>query len=146
MVVPLAGAGGSPSGVTELERIWDFGHRVMRESASEVVQVSGGFAVLSREFPTSYEHNCLVIQSLQDPEVIMAEAVRVLGGAGLEHRSIEFETEKLEPAWLAAFQRRGYRVERNLAMVLRRAPERRASTEVARVPYPELKPAVEASW
>lgn len=140
-------AGGSPSAATtELERIWDFGHRVMQASASEVVPVRGGFAVLTSDFPNSYEHNCLVIQSLQTPELILAEADRVLGGAGLEHRSIEVEIADLDPAWLAVFQRHGYQVERNLVMVLRWPPERTGTTAVARVPYSELMPAVAANW
>jgi GNAT superfamily N-acetyltransferase len=127
-----------------MERIRDFEHRIMRGSASEVVPVTGGFAVLSHQFPNSYEHNCLVVDAPLDPALLMGEADRVLGGAGLHHRAIELEMEGLEPAWLAEFQACGYDVHPTLTMVLRRLARRSASAPVERVSYEELKPVVEA--
>lgn len=140
-LVRSASAGG-----TEQERIRGFSHRIMRDSASQVVPVTGGFAVMSTEFPDSYEHNCLVVDALVDPSVLMQEADRVLGGAGLRHRAIELELEGVDPSWLAQFQNCGYEVHPTLTMVLRRSPERRSATPVERVPYEELKSVVEAGW
>jgi N-acetylglutamate synthase-like GNAT family acetyltransferase len=101
---------------------------------------------MSTEFPASYEHNCLVVDTLVDPSVLMQEADRVLGGAGLRHRAIEVELEGVDASWLAQFQNCGYEVHPTLTMVLRRSPERHSATPVERVPYEELKAVVEADW
>ncbi|HUY07869.1 MAG TPA: GNAT family N-acetyltransferase [Candidatus Dormibacteraeota bacterium] len=134
------------TGETELERIRHFIHQVMRGSASQVVSVAGGFAVLNAEFPDSYEHNCLVIGRLVDPSLLVQEADRVLGGAGLRHRAIELELEGPDESWLAEFRSCGYQVHPTLTMVLRKAPERRSQRSVEQVSYEELKPSIEAGW
>jgi GNAT superfamily N-acetyltransferase len=127
-------------------RIRNFTYRIMRDSATGVDSVAGGFAVLNSEFPNSYEHNCLVVDRLVDPSVLMEEADRVLGGAGLRHRAIELDVEDVGADWLAPFRDCGYEVHPNLTMVLRRPSERASSTPVERVPYEQLKPMVEADW
>jgi len=126
--------------------ILEFSHRVMRGSATEVVPVSGGFAVLNSAYPTSYEHNCLVVGGELDPATVMAEADRVLGGAGLSHRAIEVEVEYLPAAALDRFRAAGYEVQATRVMLLRRPPDRLASVAVERVSYDVLIPVVEAGW
>ncbi|HVB13941.1 MAG TPA: GNAT family N-acetyltransferase [Candidatus Dormibacteraeota bacterium] len=145
MSVEAIAAGTSPERA-ELKRIRDFNHQVMQGSASAVVPVTGGFAVIRKEFPDSWEHNCLVVGDHLEPGLLMEEADRVLGGAGVRHRSIELELEVLDASWLAEFRDRGYEVHPTLTMVLRRPSERRPSAPVERVSYEELKPVVEAGW
>jgi GNAT superfamily N-acetyltransferase len=134
------------TGETELERIRHFTHQVMRDSASQVVPVAGGFAVMNASFPDSYEHNCLVIGRPLDPSLLMQEADRVLGGAGLRHRAIEVELEHPEESWLAEFRRCGYEVHPTLTMVLRQQAEPRSQCLVEQVTYEEPKPSVAAGW
>jgi len=129
-----------------MERIWDFCHQIMRGSATEVVPVTGGFAVLNGEFPSSYEHNCLVIDQLPDPALLMAEADRVLGEFGLGHRAIEMEVEGIEASWLDRFRTAGYQIHPTVVMALQGPSERHRETAVERVSYEDLKPAVAASW
>lgn len=111
-----------------------------------MVPVSGGFAVLNAEFPNSYEHNCLVIDTVLDPALVIAETEHVLGGAGLGHRAIEVEVEDVEPSWLERFRTAGYQIHPTVVMALQRPSERLQDTPVERVSYEDLKPAVEASW
>lgn len=140
------GGGGLDSGTPVMERICDFCHQIMRGSATEVVPVRGGFAVLNGEFPGSYEHNCLVIDQLLDPALLMAEAERVLAGAGLGHRAIEMEVEGIEASWLERFRSAGYQIHPTVVMALRGPSERHRDTVVERVSYEDLKPAVAAAW
>ncbi|MGH7665859.1 MAG: GNAT family N-acetyltransferase [Candidatus Dormibacteria bacterium] len=130
----------------ELERIREFTNAVMRGSSTEVLPAHGGFAVLNREFPDSFEHNCLVVSSRVEADQLIAEADRILGGAGLAHRAIELEREDVDEAWLNRFRDLGFEVHRNLTMVWRRSLSRGAMAAVERLPYRDLMPLVEASW
>ncbi len=130
----------------DLARIREFIHRVMRGSATQVVPTRGGFAVLNRDFPASYEHNCLVVEEAVEPSLLMQEAERVQGGAGLLHRTLEVELEQVDPDWTAQFRARGFAVLPTVTMALRHPPGRESTTPVARVSYDELKPVVETGW
>ncbi|MGA7172325.1 MAG: GNAT family N-acetyltransferase [Candidatus Dormiibacterota bacterium] len=134
------------TGDTELEKIRHFTHQVMRGSASQVLPVEGGFAVLNGSFPDSYEHNCLVITKSLDPTVLMQEADRVLGGAGIRHRAIELELERPEESWLAEFRYCEYEVHLTVVMVFREPTDRHSRCLVEQVSYEELKPSVAAGW
>ncbi|HEY6538062.1 MAG TPA: GNAT family N-acetyltransferase [Candidatus Dormibacteraeota bacterium] len=131
---------------SELELIRDFDHRVRRGSATEVVSVEGGFAVLNGEFPASYEHNGLVVGAALEPSLLMAEADRVLGGAGLSHRSIDVELDGLGAAWLDEFRRAGYEVLPTLLMVWRREAERTSDAAVERVSLADLESMMARDW
>ncbi len=136
----------SSSSATDLARTRDFVHRIERGSATEVVPVTGGFAVLNREFPSSWEHNCLVLERFVDPSQVIREADRVLGGAGLGHRAIEVELEGLDPTWFDHFRRRGYLVHPWVTMVLRGVPDRHPRVPVERVTLDEVKAVMETGW
>lgn len=131
---------------TTMRRIWDFSHQIMRGSATQVIPVSGGFAVLHEQFAGSYEHNCLVIDTALPPALLMSEADRVLGAAGLRHRAIEMAVESLDDSWLEQFRSAGYQVHPTVVMALRRQSARQGSTPVERAPHDDLRSVVATGW
>lgn len=58
--------------------------------ATTVVDVEGGIAVLHADYPVSHEHNRLLLTEPVPWDVAVAEADRVLGGAGLAHRRVDW--------------------------------------------------------
>ncbi|MGH7640893.1 MAG: GNAT family N-acetyltransferase [Candidatus Dormibacteria bacterium] len=127
-------------------RLSAFSQKVARQSATDVVAVRGGFAVLSPEFSASYEHNCLFITEPVPPAQLVSEADRVLGGAGLEHRCLELALERVEPGWLREFAEQGYRIRRTLAMAVRGPSQRSPRAPVERVDYAQVRDLATASW
>ncbi len=60
-----------------------------------MIPVSGGFAVLTEPVPRSHQHNQLVISQPVSATNLIAEAERVLGGAGLTHRGMTLVGDQL---------------------------------------------------
>jgi hypothetical protein len=109
-----------------MDQVPEFTHRVMRKSATSVLPMAGGFAVLHCRFPVSYEHNCRVIGGPPDPELTISEADRVVGDAGLRHRFIEVEVDNLDPLWAAPFLDLGDMAARAVVMQFARPSQRLA--------------------
>jgi uncharacterized protein (DUF952 family)/GNAT superfamily N-acetyltransferase len=59
---------------------------LLRRAATAEQPVTGGVAVLTGPVPASYTHNQLLIDGAATVEQVLADADRVLGGAGLGHR------------------------------------------------------------
>lgn len=92
-----------------------------RQRAVAVVEVRGGVAVLDPRHPLSHEHNRLLVDGV-DAEHVVADADDVLGGAGLDHRSV-----RTEDALLArSLGTLGWTVETLLVMAARPRSDRRA--------------------
>ena len=60
---------------------------LLLRTATSVIPVTGGLAVLTASVPRSYEHNQLLISGPTSVTELIADAERVLGGAGLGHRA-----------------------------------------------------------
>ena len=64
-----------------------FDRSLLRRTATQEVPVVGGVAVLTGSVPHSFLHNQLLVTEPVDAALVVAEADRVLGGAGLRHRT-----------------------------------------------------------
>jgi GNAT superfamily N-acetyltransferase len=128
------------------ERIKAFGRRFARAQASDVVDLSWGFAVLQREFPASYAHNRLEVTSATPAERIFAAADELLGGAGLPHRYVVVDDDALRLALGPDFVAAGSEHE-TIATMLYPDPEPQSPThEVGAVSLDILRPALVRDW
>jgi ribosomal protein S18 acetylase RimI-like enzyme len=109
----------------ELARV----HRFEREidmAGTEAIESPLGAAVLTPELPLRHDSNYLFLERAADPEQAIAEADRVLGGAGREFRVIVAFDDELGQRLRPAFDALGWRTQRHIFMVQRRAPEKTA--------------------
>jgi GNAT superfamily N-acetyltransferase len=114
----------------ELARI----HRFEREielAGTETVESALGFGVLTPELPLPHNSNFLFLEHAADAEQAIAEADRILGGAGRDYRVILTLDEELGERLRPAFDARGWRIRREVFMVQRRPPEKTADLSLA---------------
>lgn len=67
-------------------------HALDMRRAGRVVEVPGGVAVLSPDFPAAHDHGKLSVTSDVDGMLLAKAADTILGGAGLDHRLVEMRT------------------------------------------------------
>lgn len=134
------------SAVADRNRAFEFLNQLATRSATSVVPVSGGVGVLNFEWPFSYANNQLRLVAPGPPDVVAAEADRVLGGAGLRHRAIEIEGDIADPAWLSHFRSLGYEVLHTVVMRQAGPSSKKPTAKVEEANYVELAPLVGASW
>ena len=114
--------------------------------ATDLVDVTGGVAVLNRHYPVSHVHNRLLITATTAADASVAEAERVLGGAGLSHRRIDW-VDGDPPTGADQLTRAGWTLERSVHMRLTR-PDERASlaSNALTVPFERLRDTVLQVW
>ncbi len=142
----VAAPGPAPDPGTDRRRAFRFLRRVAIGSATEVVPLRGGVAVLNSRFPYSQAHNHLIVEHRRDAAELLGDAERVLGGAGLDSRCIEVEGDVPSPAWLDPFRSAGYAVSQALLMRPVRSSERAPTVSVEEASYADLLEVVAASW
>jgi ribosomal protein S18 acetylase RimI-like enzyme len=125
----------------ELARI----HRFEREidmAGTDAIESPLGGAVLTPELPLRHDSNYLFLERAIDPEQAVAEANRILGGAGREFRVIVTFDDELGERLRPAFDALGWRTQRHIFMLQRRAPEKTADLSiVTEVDHEDLRPA-----
>ncbi|WP_123562885.1 GNAT family N-acetyltransferase [Kitasatospora cineracea] len=120
----------------------EFRRAFARRQAAEVVEVPGGFAVLSEEFRYSHEHNQLVLDAPPSGVDVAGLAEDVLGH--LEHRRISVFDDASALALAPGLAAAGYRHETEVVMVHRGpVPPGGGAGPVA---LDELAPALERQW
>ncbi len=97
-------------------RLGGFDPSLLRRTATSEIPVTGGVAVLTSPVPASHQHNQLLVDGAVDADVLVAEADRTLGGAGLPHRKARLAGGHLAPT-AAGLAARGWVVERVVGMV-----------------------------
>lgn len=113
---------------------------LLRRVATAEVPVTGGVAVLNSAVPGSHQHNQLLIDGPADACAVLADADRVLGGAGLTHRMARV----CDAATAAGLSALGWEVE---ALVGMAAPAVGASTGRAeQLDLETLRPMWDAAW
>lgn len=155
-----AGTSALPSGIGDVtnllvmttHRLADavsFMRTFARRQAHRVVDVPGGFAVLNETFAASYDHNKLVLTGPVEPSVALAAADRVLGGAGLTHRTVYVDDDGRGLALAPAFLVAGYHHAVHLVMCHTGAePDRPAdpAIRVSRVDLDTLRESSRKEW
>jgi ribosomal protein S18 acetylase RimI-like enzyme len=115
----------------ELERI----HRFEREvdmAGTETVESPLGAGVLTPELPLPHDSNYLLLEQRASVEEAIAEADRIMGGAGRSHRVIVTFDEELGERLRPEFVRRGWRTPRHVFMVQHREPEKTTDLSLVR--------------
>jgi ribosomal protein S18 acetylase RimI-like enzyme len=126
--------------------IAEFRDQLAKGEATSVATVTGGHAVLNADYPASYQHNRLVLHEPVTFDLARAEADRVLGGAGLTHRRIDWVGEP--PALLDQPE---WQLDRSVFLHL---PEQVALTEsvgapvdlVEVLPFEDLRESILDGW
>ncbi|WP_020018184.1 GNAT family N-acetyltransferase [Promicromonospora sukumoe] len=102
-----------------LDRVRDFLRGFERRQAQRVVELPGGFAVLSPRSAASHDHNKLCFRDgVEAPEALRL-ADDVLGGAGLSHRLVVVDDDEVGATFAEPFRRAGYTHDVELIMVER---------------------------
>jgi ribosomal protein S18 acetylase RimI-like enzyme len=130
--------------MSELERIVAFLRKQEGPTAERKEPFRFGTAYLHSQLPRVWSRNYLVADTDLDEasvDLLVAEADRILGDAGLHHRKVEVYDEqegaRLEPG----FSKLGWDVHCNVLMVARREPDRPADlTLTEEVGIDELEP------
>jgi ribosomal protein S18 acetylase RimI-like enzyme len=115
----------------ELARIQRF-EREIELAGTETVESPLGVGVLTPELSRRHDSNYLLLERADGAADAIAEADRILGGAGRTHRVILTFDDDLAARLAPQFRALGWLVQRHVLMVHRRKPEKRADTAIVR--------------
>jgi ribosomal protein S18 acetylase RimI-like enzyme len=135
----------------ELERAATFEDALLESAAERIERVPLGSAVFTDSLPVVWSLNLLRIeQSGPTAEEIAAEAERLQGEAGLEHRRVAIQDENTGRALEAGFVSLGWKPDVFLFMVPRGEPKRAVDTtgvvEVEREDLQPIRKAILGEW
>jgi GNAT superfamily N-acetyltransferase len=131
--------------LSDIERITAFDNRFAQAQATDVVDLSWGFAVLQKEFPLSEYHNRIVVTSAVRAVDVLATADEILGGARLRHRYVSVDDD-IGHALSADFVAAGYEDETIVTMIYSGPELEPAAPEVRAVSLDTLRPAIIRDW
>jgi GNAT superfamily N-acetyltransferase len=120
--------------VIDFDRAFDFMIRADM-AGSRVEPFRFGTAILTPELPLRHDSNYLLVDALPDgtgAAELVAEAERVQGAAGLEHRLLFFRDAALGERFAPELVGLGWRCDRHVLMAQRRQPERVVDTGIVR--------------
>jgi ribosomal protein S18 acetylase RimI-like enzyme len=113
----------------ELARVHRF-EREIEMAGTKNVPSPLGEGVLTPELPLRYDSNYLFLERAADAGEAIAEADRILGGAGYDHRVINTFDDGVGERLRPAFKDLGWRTMRHIFMAQHRRPEKRAPSSV----------------
>lgn len=131
---------------SEVECIAEFEERFARTLSTGVVDLPWGFALLQRDFPSSHDHNRVVVSSTASSAEILSAVDQTMGGVGLRHRKISVVDDALGLVLTHDFLAAGYEHEAITTMIYRGAPAGRPQHEVEVVSPESLRPALIRDW
>jgi GNAT superfamily N-acetyltransferase len=123
-----------------------FQRSMLERLSSRVEPFAWGRAFLDERFPKRWDSNFLWVEAPLDrvaAEDLVAEADRVLGGAGLAHRRIYLDDDDEGARLRPGFEALGWTAERLLWMAARREPEREGGGVAEEVDLATIRPALE---
>ncbi len=125
----------------ELARIHRF-EREIEMAGTKNVSSPLGTGVLTPELPLRYDSNYFLLEQAADAGEAIAEADRILGGVGYDHRVIVTFDDAIGESLRPQFKALGWRTMRHIFMVQHRQPEKRAdpSALVKEVAQSALRP------
>jgi ribosomal protein S18 acetylase RimI-like enzyme len=113
----------------ELARIHRFEREIELAGGDEIPSALG-YGMVTRELPLRHDSNFLFLERAEDADEAIAEADRVLGGAGRDYRVLLTFDPELGERLRPQFDARGWRTMRHIFMVQRRKPEKTADLSV----------------
>jgi GNAT superfamily N-acetyltransferase len=125
----------------ELARVHRFEHEVEMAGTKKVPSPLG-FGVLTPELPLRHDSNFLFVDRRVDAREAIAEADRVLGGEGYNHRVIVTFDDEIGKTLRPQLQALAWRTMQHVFMVQGRAPEKEAAdlSIVKEVDHTALRP------
>jgi GNAT superfamily N-acetyltransferase len=111
-----------------LARMLDFVRTALMRSAEEVRSISAGLVITAPALPTVWSVNQLRVTEPLDFDALIELADRELAGTGYRHVVVEHQASG--PELEVAFRQAGWKVERDLLMVLADGPDRGGDTSV----------------
>jgi ribosomal protein S18 acetylase RimI-like enzyme len=128
--------GSSSTDLELLERCFDFELRLERSVAEREIELDLGVAIVDTRIPEVFSANYLLVE---DPGAgaarIAAEADRVLGGLGIEHRCAAPTPAADTDALAGGFRALGWDVDTSLFMALAHPPLEGSAADVAEVDF-----------
>ena len=115
----------------DLTRIHAFEHAVDMAGTDKVASPLG-HGVLTRQLPDRHDSNYLFIDRARDNREAIAEADRILGGAGRHHRVIVTFDDQLGERLRPEFDALGWQTRRHIFMAQRREPEKTSDFSIVR--------------
>jgi GNAT superfamily N-acetyltransferase len=115
----------------ELARVHRF-EREIEMAGTETVDSPLGVGVLTPELPRRHDSNYVFLERAGSAAEAIAEADRILGGAGRAHRVVLTFDDGLAERLRPEFEALGWLNQRHVFMVQRREPEKRADTSMVR--------------
>ena len=132
--------------ISNIERATAFENCFARAQATDVVDLSWGFALLQADFPLSHYHNRIVVSSTTSAAQVLAAAEKVLGGACVRHRYVSVDNDARGQALSADFVAAGYEHETIVTMIYAGPEVEPAAHEVRAVSLDTLRPAIIRDW
>ncbi|MGW2156490.1 GNAT family N-acetyltransferase [Nonomuraea sp. NPDC001699] len=127
----------------ELSRALGFVHDFARRKAPVVTPVPGGFAVLDERYPMSHDDNRLIVWSGAPGPVLAAADERL---AGLGHRLVCVDDDRLGQEFRPAFGAAGYQHETNVVMAFHGPRPAAPAAATERLDLAELVPVLREEW
>jgi ribosomal protein S18 acetylase RimI-like enzyme len=115
----------------ELARIHRF-EREVEMAGTKNVPSPLGFGVLTPELPLRHDSNYFFLERAADLHEVVAEADRIFGGAGYDHRVIVTFDDELGERLRPQFEALEWRTMRHIFMAQRRPPEKTADLSVVK--------------
>jgi GNAT superfamily N-acetyltransferase len=136
--------------MSDLERCIEFVYGIAGRAATTTVPSAYGVAYLALDVPNVWSRNYLLAtENLAGvtADELAAEAVRIMGGAGLGHRKVELTDAETGDRLDARFRELGWKGECDVIMVVAREPDQDSDTSVVEeVTADELVPAWTEGW
>lgn len=130
----------------EIEHIAAFEERFARAQATDVVDLPWGIVLLQRNFPSSHDHNRIVVKSSAATADILTTVDDAMSKAGLQHRKISVIHDALGLDLTQDFLAAGYEREATTTMIYRGVPGRSPKHTVTAVSPDALRPALMRDW
>jgi GNAT superfamily N-acetyltransferase len=115
----------------DLQRVQRF-EREIELAGTQTVESPLGVGVLTPELPRRHDSNYVLLERASNAEEAIAEADRILGGAGRAHRVLLTFDAELAERLTPQFEALGWLTQRHVLMVQRRQPQKRADTSIVR--------------
>jgi ribosomal protein S18 acetylase RimI-like enzyme len=133
---------GHDGAMDEFERAFALMDRIDERTAERLEPTSLGPVLVHTRLNRVHDLNFLRAERPGDAttEELAAEAERVQGAAGIGHRRVNVRSEEERGRLEPEFVRLGWKSERFVLMVQRRAPDRPSEHEVREVDEPALRP------
>lgn len=115
----------------DLSRVQRF-EREIELAGTETVDSPLGVGVLTPELPRRHDSNYVLLERASSAQEAIAEADRILGGAGRSHRVLLTFDSELAERLQPQFETLGWLDQRHVLMVQRRKPAKLADTSIVR--------------